>query len=66
MKHIHKLKTNLAILCHDWIILHLTVYIVWCVFQNQFFRGIMYINKEQSKQLPRKTLQFNLYLKKPK
>ena len=49
MKHVHKLKTNLAEFCVTTGLDYTEQFILFgAVFQNQFFRGIMYINKEQS------------------
>ena len=68
MKHVHNLKTNLAEFCVTTGLDYIEQFILFgTVFQNQFFRGIMYINKEHRKRTEKKkTLQFDLYLKKPK
>ena len=50
MKHVHNLKTNLAEFCVTTGLDYIEQFILFgAVFQNQFFRGIMYINKEQRK-----------------
>ena len=64
MKHVHKLKTNLAEFC---VTTGFTLNsIVWCSNLKSIFSRNNVENKEQSIQLPRKTLQFNLYMKKTK